>query len=70
MGLIPQVISRFVNKSNDPNDRDFDLQDMLQGFTGNNSLNLNDVLGCVTGTPSQGGLGDLGNVLGNMLGKK
>jgi hypothetical protein len=55
MGLIPQVISQFVNKTNDPNDRDFDLQDMLQGFTGN---------------PSQGGLGDLGNVLGNMLGKK
>jgi len=70
MSLIPQVISQFVNKTNDPNDKDFDLQDMLKGFTGNNSLNLDDVLGSVTGTPSQGGLGDLGNVLGNMLGKK
>ena len=70
MGLIPQVISQFVNKTNDPDDKDFDLQDMLKGFTGNNSLNLDDVLGSVTGTPAQGGLGDLGNVLGNMLGNK
>jgi hypothetical protein len=70
IGLIPKVIGQFVNKTNDPNDRDFDLQDMLRGLTGNNSLNLNDVLGSVTGTSSQGGLGDLGNILGNVLGKK
>ncbi|HEY5919920.1 MAG TPA: DUF937 domain-containing protein [Chryseolinea sp.] len=70
MGLIPQVISQFVNKTNDPNDKDFDLQDMLQSFTGNNGLNLNDVIGSVAGSSSQDGLGDLGNVLGNMLGKK
>jgi hypothetical protein len=70
MGLIPQVMSQFVNKTNNPNDRDFDLQDMLRGFTGNNSLNLNDVLGSFAGNGSKGGLGDLGNVLGNMLGKK
>jgi hypothetical protein len=48
MGLIPQVMNQFVNKTNDPNDSDFDLQHMLRGFTGNNSLNLNDVLSGVT----------------------
>lgn len=70
MGLIPQVMSQFVNKTNNPNDRDFDLQEMLRGFTGNNSLNLNDVLGSFAGNGSKGGLGDLGNVLGNILGSR
>ncbi len=70
MSLIPQVMSQFVNKTNNPNDRDFDLQDMLRGFTGNNSLNLNDVLGSFVGNGSKGGLGDLGNVLGNILGSR
>jgi hypothetical protein len=68
MSVIPQVMNQFVNKTNNPDDRDFDLQDMLRGFTGNNSLNLNDVLGNPGGTSSKGGLGDLGNVLGNILG--
>ena len=70
MSVIPQVMSQFVNKTNDPNDRDFDLQDMLRGFTGNSGLNLNDVLGNLGGgaNSSKGGLGDLGNVLGNILG--
>jgi len=70
VSLIPQVMGQFVNKTNDPNDRDFDLQDMLRGFTGNNNLNLNDVLGSFAGTESKGGLGDLGNVLGNILGSR
>lgn len=70
MGLIPQVMNQLVNKTNNPNDRDFDLQDMLRGFTGNNSLNLDDVLGNLTGSSGQGGLGNLGNVLGNILGGK
>ena len=67
MGLIPTVMGQFVNKTNDPNDSDFDLQDMLRGFSGNNKLDLNDVLGGLAGSSSQGG-GGLGNVLGNILG--
>jgi len=66
--LIPQIMNQFVNKTNDPNDRDFDLQDMLRGFTGNNKLDVSDVLGGLTGSSSQGGSGSLGNVLGNILG--
>jgi hypothetical protein len=65
--LIPQIMNQFVNKTNDPNDRDFDLQDMLRGFTGNNKLDVSDVLSELTGSPSQGS-GSLGNVLGNILG--
>ena len=59
-GLIPQVMSQFVHKTNDPNDKDFDLQDMLRGFTGNSGLNVGDLLG-------KAGGGGLGSVLGNML---
>ena len=66
--LIPQIMNQFVNKTNDPNDRDFDLQDMLRGFTGNSNLDVSDVLGGLTGSSSQGGSGSLGNVLGNILG--
>ena len=66
MSLIPSVMGQFVNKTNDPNDRDFDLQDMLRGLTGNNKLDLNDVVGGLAGSSSQGG-GSLGNVLGNIL---
>jgi hypothetical protein len=68
MSVITQVMNQFVNKTNNPDDRDFDLQDMLRGFTGNNGLNLNDVLGNSGGASSKGGLGDMGNVLGNILG--
>lgn len=57
-GLIPKVMSQFINKTNDPNDNDFDLQDMLRGFTGNSGLNLGDVMG----------KGGIGNVLGKILG--
>lgn len=59
-GLIPQVMNQFVNKTNDPNDNDFDLQDMMRSFTGNSGLNVGDLLG-------KGG-GNVGNVLGKILG--
>ncbi|MGC3945281.1 MAG: hypothetical protein QM762_12345 [Chryseolinea sp.] len=57
-GLIPQVMNQFVNKTNDPNDNDFNLQDVLSGLSGKGGMNLGDVVG-------QGGLG---NVLGKILG--
>lgn len=57
-GLVPQIMNQFVNKTNDPDDNDFDLQDMLRGFTGNSGLNIGDVVG-------QGGIG---SVLGKILG--
>lgn len=42
-GLVPKVLNQFINKTNDPNDRDFDLQDVLKKFTGNS--NISDMLG-------------------------
>jgi hypothetical protein len=69
-GLIPQVLNQFINKTNDPNDRDFDLQDMMRGFSGNSSLNVNDILNQVTGGTSNKGPGGVGDVLGNLFGGK
>lgn len=66
-GLIPQVMSKFVNKTNDPDDKDFDLQDMLRGFSGNSNLDIGSILGKVTSGSGQGNLGDIGNVLGKLF---
>ncbi len=69
-GLIPQVMNQFVKKTNDPNDNDFDLQDMMRGFSGNNNLDIGDILGKVTGGSSQQGMGQVGDMLGKMFGGK
>ena len=58
--VLPQVMSQFVNKTNDPNDKDFDLQDMLGKFTGNS--NIADTVG------KMGGSGGLGEKIGKMFG--
>lgn len=44
--LVPKVMSQFVNKTNDPNDETFNLQDIIGSVTGNKG-GLNDVLGAV-----------------------
>jgi hypothetical protein len=66
-GLIPQVMNQFVKKTNDPKDNDFDLQDMMRGFSGNSNLNVNDILGQVMGGSSGKGMGDVGDVLGKLF---
>ena len=51
--IVPKVISQFVAKTNDPEDKSFDLQDVMKTFGGGN---MSDMLGNLTG--SKGGLGD------------
>ncbi len=51
--VLPKVMGQFVNKTNDPNDKDFDLQDMLGKFAGNSSVG--DLIGKIGG----GGLGKM-----------
>lgn len=58
-GLIPKVMNQFINKTNDPDDKDFDLQDMLKGFSGGGGLDVGDLI-------NKGG--GLGGVLGKMMG--
>lgn len=62
-GILPKVLNQFVNKAKDPNDKDFDLQDVLSKLGGSNS-NIGDLIGGLTGS----GKGGLGGTLGKMFG--
>jgi hypothetical protein len=64
--LLPQVMNQFVTKTNDPNDSDFDLQDMMRGFSGNQGLDIGNIIGQVSGGKS-GGIGD---VMGSFFAEK
>jgi uncharacterized protein YidB (DUF937 family) len=45
--LIPMVMKQFVDKTKDPNDKEFDLQDVVKNVTGNS--NVGDILSQFTG---------------------
>jgi len=62
--IIPMVMNQFVKKTNDPNDRDFDLQDILKNLTG--SGNVGDLLSQFTGNSNKQDAG-IPNVLGNLF---
>jgi hypothetical protein len=36
--LIPAVMNQFINKTNNPSDNDFDLQDIMKNVTGNGNF--------------------------------
>lgn len=38
--IIPMILGKLVNKTNDPNDKGFDLQDMLNQFSGGKTAGL------------------------------
>lgn len=59
--LIPMVMKQFVDKTNDPNDKDFDLQDVVKSVTGNS--NVGDILSQFAG----GKQGSAGSVLGSLF---
>jgi len=65
--LIPQVMNQFINKTNDPNDPDFDLQDMMRSFSGNSGLDIGDLMGKATAGSSSQASGDLGGMLGKIF---
>ena len=68
--IIPALIAKFVNRTNDPNDKGFDLQDMLKQFGGaDGKFDLNDVMGMFNkkGDHQQGG--GIGDILGGFLKK-
>lgn len=60
--LIPIVMSKFVRKTNDPNDKSFDLSSILGSLTGGG--NISDMLGKVTGGGDKEGGGLLDKVKG------
>ena len=60
--LIPVVMNQFVNKTNDPDDNDFDLQDFVKNVTGKNDVD--DILSQFAGSKeSTEFAGALGNIL-------
>ena len=60
--LIPVVLKQFVNKTNDPNDKDFDLQDVVKQVTG--KRDVSDILSQFT---SEKGSAELTSALGNLF---
>lgn len=70
-GLIPEVIGNLINKTNDPNDRGFSLENLLNSITGGTStevlqpqgstsgFSLPDILSNMGGGNQGGGLMDI-----------
>lgn len=65
-GLLPQIMNQFVNKTNDPDDNDFDLQDMLSGLSGGKNIDLADLMGKFSGGSKQSG--GIADVIGKVFG--
>lgn len=70
-GLIPQVLSSLVNKSNDSNDGSFSLDGLLNSITGGqlsqqqgNGINLQDIIGQLSGGQQNGG--GLSDIIGQL----
>jgi len=60
--LIPMVLQKFVHKTNDPNDKSFDLQSIITHLTG--GVGLQDIMGKFTG----GNSGEEGGIMGKIKG--
>lgn len=66
--LIPMVMNRMVNKTQDPDDKDFDIQDMLKSFTGKEGLDVGDLIGKFSGGSKAGG--GVGDMIGKLFDSK
>jgi hypothetical protein len=66
--LIPMVLSKFVHKTNDPNDKSFDLSNIITHLTG--GAGLGDILGKFTGGGgnSANNSSDEGGLMGKIKG--
>ncbi|HNU88181.1 MAG TPA: hypothetical protein PKJ94_07820 [Ferruginibacter sp.] len=79
--LIPDVISKLINKTNDPNNSTFSIESLLNSITGgqstqvvqeqqssgNNGFNFQDLIGQFTGGGQQGG-GGLMDIVSKLAG--
>ena len=66
--VIPMIMSKFVSKTNDPNDSSFDIQSIATSLLGDNAggFDIQGLLGKFTGGNNNGGGNDLLGGLGNM----
>jgi len=65
-GIVPPVMSQVIKKTNDPRDIDFDLQQMLRGMTGNQTLDISEMIPKVQKTT----IGNIGQVFSKLFGNK
>lgn len=74
--VIPMLIKKFINRTNDPNDNGFNIQDIFNKLSGGTTsgLNLPNILSQFTGGQAQaqgnpaGGLGSLTDLIGAFTG--
>ncbi len=66
--LIPQVLGKFVNKTNDPNDNSFNINDVIGQLSGGKAGGLD--FGNIVSQLQQGGKVDFGGLAGQLLGGK
>lgn len=65
-GLVPNVLTQLVNKTNDPNDHSFHLPDILTHLTGGagSGFNVQDILSKFTGGAGSSEGGIMGTIKG------
>jgi hypothetical protein len=63
--MVPNVLNSLTKKTNDPNDKSFDLQGILSSVGGGN-IDVAGLIGQVAGGNASGGLGGL---IGKLFGK-
>jgi hypothetical protein len=62
--LVPNIMNQLISKTNNPMDNSFNITSVMQSVSGNSSLNINSLLGQVTGNSgSSGTIGMLGNLM-------
>ena len=73
--LIPSVLGSLINKTNDPNDQSFSLENLLGSITGNKSGfatseggGLQDLLSQLGGGGAQGGGGGIMDIIKDLAG--
>lgn len=66
--VVPRVLNQFINKANDPNDKEFDFQDALRKFSGNS--NIADLMGQLGGGSGGEKKSGLGETIGGFFNKK
>ncbi len=67
--LIPMVMDKFVNKTNDPNDNSFDLNGIVGSLTGKGGGDIASLIGQFTGGANDKQGGGIGSLIGSFFGK-
>lgn len=62
--MLPAIMSKFINKTNDANDNSFDLKGIFSSLTGNSNFDVGSLLNKARDTKAGGMDGMLGKVFG------